>query len=192
MTRADAIGAILDNLEANDLSLFTTGMISREAHAAFDRSSNFYMIGSMGLLSAIGLGLALNRPDRRVVVVEGDGSALMSLGTFPLVATEAPSNYTHVVLDNESYESTGNQPTISSRVDITRHAEASGYAAAVRATGLETFAQTFIQHRASSGTTFLLAKVGGRVSHDIARVEITPTELRDRFLGAVMDGRGKS
>ena len=103
MTRADAIGAILDNLEANDLSLFTTGMISREAHAAFDRSSNFYMIGSMGLLSAIGLGLALNRPDRRVVVVEGDGSALMSLGSFPLVATEAPSNYTHVVLDNESY-----------------------------------------------------------------------------------------
>jgi len=192
MTRADAIGAILDNLEANDLALFTTGMISREAHAALDRSSNFYMIGSMGLLSAIGLGLALNRSDRRVVVVEGDGSALMSLGTFPLVATEAPSNYTHVVLDNESYESTGNQPTISSRVDITRHAEASGYAAAVRATGLETFAQTFIQHRASSGPTFLLAKVGGRASQGIARIEMTPTELRDRFLGAVMDERGKS
>ena len=87
MTRHEALEHILTPLSDRDLALFTTGMISREAFNIRDRAENFYMIGSMGLLNALGLGLALQSPARRVWVIEGDGSALMSLGTLPLIAT---------------------------------------------------------------------------------------------------------
>ena len=93
-------------------------MISREVFFTNDRPGNFYMIGSMGLLSSFGLGLALQFPEKKVYILEGDGSALMSLGTLPLIATESPKNLFHVILDNEAYESTGSQPSISSKVDL--------------------------------------------------------------------------
>lgn len=189
MLRCDAIRALLERLQPDDLALFTTGMISREAYGILDRPGNFYMIGSMGLLSSMGLGIALNQPARRVVVVEGDGSALMSLGNLPLIAHQAPPNYTHVVLDNEAYESTGNQPTISSTVDLAAQAEASGYRLVGRSRDLESFTRLFGEHRAASGPTFLLAKVTGRAAHSIPRLEIKPPALRDRFRTAICAGR---
>ena len=111
--RYRAIEKILAHVRPADLVLSTTGMISREVFFTEDRPGNFYMIGSMGLLSSFGLGLALMVPEQRVFVLEGDGSALMSLGALPLIAGENPSNLVHFILDNESYESTGGQPTIS-------------------------------------------------------------------------------
>ncbi|MCH7606805.1 MAG: hypothetical protein IH962_06585, partial [Chloroflexi bacterium] len=104
--RYKAIEAILQRVGSNDLVLSTTGMISREVFATDDRPGNFYMIGSMGLLSSFGLGLALQFPEKRVYVLEGDGSALMSLGVLPLIAAEGPNNLVHIILDNEAYEST--------------------------------------------------------------------------------------
>ena len=109
--RYQAIEKILEHAQADDLILSTTGMISREVFMTQDRPGNFYMIGSMGLLSSFGLGLALLTPEKRAFVLEGDGSALMSLGTLPLIAVEAPANLVHVILDNEAYESTGAQPS---------------------------------------------------------------------------------
>ncbi|GIT69957.1 MAG: hypothetical protein Ct9H300mP27_10610 [Chloroflexota bacterium] len=74
----------------------TTGMISREVFDIHDRTNNFYMLGSMGLLSSFGLGLAITFPDKRIWILEGDGSALMSLGTLPLIASESPKNIVHL------------------------------------------------------------------------------------------------
>jgi len=88
--RYKAIERILQHVKADDLVLSTTGMPSREVFMADDRPGNFYMIGSMGLLSSFGLGIALLTPQQRVFVLEGDGSALMSLGTLPLIASEGP------------------------------------------------------------------------------------------------------
>jgi thiamine pyrophosphate-dependent acetolactate synthase large subunit-like protein len=186
MRRSDAIRTLLERLEPGDLALFTTGMISREAYAALDRPGNFYMIGSMGLLSSMGLGIALNQPGRRVVVVEGDGSLLMSFGTLALIGHQSPANFTHVVLDNEAYESTGNQPTISAGRDLAGYAEAAGYKGVARAVDLEGFGRLFGAHRGMAGPTFLVAKVTGRAAHDIPRIELTPRELRDRFRKAVL------
>ena len=73
------------------------------------------MIGSMGLASAVGLGLAIQTPHKRIFILEGDGSALMSLGTLQLIASQGVPNLIHVILDNEVYESTGGQASISSR-----------------------------------------------------------------------------
>ena len=100
IARITAISVILESVEPDDLVLSTTGMISREVFVTDDRPANFYMLGSMGLLSSFGLGLALQFPDKRVYILEGDGSALMSLGALPLIAAERPQNLIHIILDN--------------------------------------------------------------------------------------------
>ncbi|MCS7477824.1 phosphonopyruvate decarboxylase [Umezawaea endophytica] len=105
----------------------TTGYTSRELFAAADRAGNFYMQGSMGHALALGLGTALRRPDRRVVVLDGDGAVLMHMGTLSTVGHLAPPNLLHVVLDNGSYASTGNQATTSTTVDWPELARANGY-----------------------------------------------------------------
>lgn len=192
MDRCDALRALLGALHVEDLALFTTGMISREAYGLRDRPENFYMMGSMGLLSSMGLGLALSLPGRRVVVVEGDGSALMSLGSLALIAQQSPPNFTHVVLDNEAYESTGNQPSISATIDLAAQASACGYRLVGRCLDLDSFTQLFAEHRASPGPSFLLAKVGGRASHGLARLDIAPPALKDRFRAAAGPGRASS
>ena len=96
--RYTAIEIVLGHVHPEDLVLTTTGMISREAFIADDRSGNFYMLGSMGLLSSFGLGLAILKVERRIFVLEGDGSALMSLGTLPLIGVQSPANLIHIIL----------------------------------------------------------------------------------------------
>ena len=122
-----AIAKILKRVRADDLVLSTTGMISREVFMSDDQPRNFYMLGSMVLLSSFGLGLALLQPERRIWVLEGDGSALMSLGSLPLIAVESPANLVHIILDNEAYKSTGGQPTISSKVKLAEVGKSCGY-----------------------------------------------------------------
>lgn len=128
MNENEALRIILEALDDEDVALFSTGYISRRAYSIKDREGNFYMLGSMGLLSSLGLGLALNNPDRRIVVIEGDGSFLMSLSVLPQVGYLAPRNFYHIVLDNGVYESTGGQPSASSSMNLLGVASCAGYA----------------------------------------------------------------
>jgi phosphonopyruvate decarboxylase len=100
----------------DELVVATTGMTSRELFVARDRPENFYMCGSMGCALAIGLGLAVTRPGRRIVVLDGDGAALMSLGSLALARHLKLPNLEHIILDNGTYASTGDQPTCSAAV----------------------------------------------------------------------------
>ena len=179
--RYRAIEKILEQVESGDVVLSTTGMISREVFQTKDRPGNFYMLGSMGLLSSFGLGLALLQPDRRVFVLEGDGSALMSLGTLPLIATEQVANLIHLVPDNEAYESTGGQPSISADVDLSQIAKNSGYRHVVRVDDIGELEDALDRSRNRPGPQFILAKVGIAPVPDISRVNLTPIEIRDRF-----------
>jgi phosphonopyruvate decarboxylase len=181
MTRHEVLQHILTSPPDGDMALFTTGMISREAFNIRDRAENFYMIGSMGLLNALGLGLALQSPARTFWVIEGDGSALMSLGTFPLIATCRPHNLIHIVLDNEAYESTGGQPTISSTVDLAAVAKAVGYARVWRVSDSVSLQTALHEAMNARVLTFLLAKVTGRAPEGLGRVSLTPEEIKRRF-----------
>ncbi|RSM70811.1 phosphonopyruvate decarboxylase [Kibdelosporangium aridum] len=126
LSRVDAVRIV--SAQARDAAIYsTTGYTSRELFAAADRPGNFYMQGSMGHALALGLGSALRRPDRRVVVLDGDGAALMHMGTMSTVGNLAPANLLHVVLDNGTYGSTGSQPTTSATVDWPALARANGY-----------------------------------------------------------------
>ena len=186
--RYQAIQTILHRVDPEDLVLSTTGMISREVFITNDRPGNFYMIGSMGLLSSFGLGLALQSEGQRVYVLEGDGSALMSLGTLPLIATEGPDNLFHIILDNEAYESTGVQPSISSKVDLDEIAKSSGYPHVTRAEELGSLEEALSDCDTHPGPHLVLVKVGIAPVDAIPRIPQAPTAIRDRFKNQVTPG----
>ena len=184
IARYQAIERILSHIQASDLVVSTTGMISRELFTLDDRPGNFYMIGSMGLASAMGLGLAIQAPHKRVFILEGDGSALMSLGTLPLIASEAPSNLAHIILDNEAYESTGGQPSISSRFDLAETAASAGYPWTRRVEDIEELESALTEAKNNSRLSLILVKCGIAPIEGIPRVSHTPEEIRDRFRAA--------
>ena len=186
--RYKAIEKILEQVEVGDLVLSTTGMISREVFVANDRPENFYMIGSMGLLSSFGLGVALLNPDKRVFVLEGDGSALMSLGTLPLIAVENPGNLFHIILDNETYESTGAQPSISSDVDIANVGRSCGYKHVARVDEMVGLQNALLDCDMGYGPTMVLVKAGIAPVRGIPRVSHSPTAVRDRFRHSIRGG----
>ena len=129
-SRSEVVAALLAVLagQARDtLVVATTGYLSRELHAQRDRPGTFYMQGSMGHAAAITLGLALGRPDRRVLALDGDGALLMHLGTGSTIGSAAPPNLTHLVVDNGCYESTGGQPSTSAVVDWPALGQGLGY-----------------------------------------------------------------
>lgn len=185
MDRVNAIRAALGCLEPDDLVLSTTGMISRELHYTNDRPSNFYMIGSMGLVSALALGVALAEPRRKVLILEGDGSALMSLGMLPLIASESPAQLVHLVLDNESYESTGGQPSISSQVPLEKIAKASGYKNSVQVANEEMLTKALRNAMDGAGPHFILGKVAIAPVPGIPRVQTAPAEIARRFASSL-------
>jgi phosphonopyruvate decarboxylase len=127
MTRRKAIEVITSQLQENTVVISTTGHVSRLLFVVDDRPRNFYMQGSMGHAVSIGLGIAVNRPACKVVVLDGDGAVIMHMGALSTVGHHKPKNLIHIVLDNESYESTGGQSTSSGTTDLTEVAHAAGY-----------------------------------------------------------------
>ena len=140
------------------------------------------------MLSSFGLGLALQSPGQRVYVLEGDGSALMSLGAMALIATERPNNLVHIILDNEAYESTGSQPSISSKVDLAEIGKSCGYAHVARVEDIESLEGVLQDKETDPGPRLILVKVGIAPVKDIPRVSHAPTEIRDRFKAKVESG----
>ncbi|MEN6592967.1 MAG: sulfopyruvate decarboxylase subunit beta [Methanobacterium sp.] len=125
MKRVDAIKRISEQLE-DELVICNIGFPSRELYAVKDSLTHFYMLGSMGMASSIGLGLALAQ-ERKVVALDGDGSLLMNLGSLVTIYNQDPKNFILILLDNECYGSTGSQCTYASTVDLSRIAEAVGF-----------------------------------------------------------------
>jgi thiamine pyrophosphate-dependent acetolactate synthase large subunit-like protein len=117
MTRKEVLAELMKEVKEDDIIIASTGMVSRDLYLVKDRPLNFYMLGSMGNALAIGLGLALNT-NRRVIVINGDGSALMSLGTMVTHKKLGPKNLRHIILDNNEHSSTGGQFTASDCIDF--------------------------------------------------------------------------
>ena len=108
MRRYEAIQQIMEVI-TDEIVVCNLGHPSQELYAIKDRAENFYMLGSMGLASSIGLGLALST-EKKIVVIDGDGALLMNLGSLATIGATKPRNYLLIVIDNESYGSTGFQP----------------------------------------------------------------------------------
>ena len=126
MNRRDSI-KIISKFIKDEPIISANGFISRELFQTYEKNSNFYMIGSMGLASSIGLGVALKNPKKRIYVFDGDGNILMNLGSLTTIGTLKPKNLVHVIFDNNSHESTGSQPTNSKKINIDKIAKSSNY-----------------------------------------------------------------
>ena len=126
MARREAIAEIMKNID-DEIVVCNIGFPSRELYDIEDREKNFYMIGSMGLASSIGFGLALARPDLDVVVIDGDGSLLMNMGSLVTIFANNPKNLTWIVIDNGAYGSTGNQDTYAQVIDLCEIAKGVGF-----------------------------------------------------------------
>ena len=127
MTVRDALSAVYASQPEDTCYVVANGYISRDAYNLDDKPANFYMLGSMGLGGSIAFGAALAQPDKRVMVLDGDGNLLMGLGALTLIGSYQPENLYHVCIDNGAYASTGNQPTISKDVSLEGIAREAGY-----------------------------------------------------------------
>jgi sulfopyruvate decarboxylase subunit beta len=134
LKRIEAIRAIADSsLGAKALIISNIGYASRELYFIRDRPNNFYMLGSMGLASSLGLGLSLACKEKEVIVVDGDGSILMNLGSLATIANFGPSNLHVIIIDNHVHGSAGNQRSHTAmRSDLVRIARGAGIDGVVR------------------------------------------------------------
>ena len=169
-------------LLTDEPAIHANGYICRESFNIKDREENFYMIGSMGLASSIGLGVAINRPDQKTIIIDGDGNVLMSMGTLAMIAAAAPKNLLHVVIDNEAYESTGNQRSLSNSVSLEKVAQSAGYLQTKKVTSKNRIREAFQELMGKDGPSFLLIKVEPSFDKSTGRVHHTPEEITARFM----------
>lgn len=159
MLRADALRAIYPAIE-DRIVVTIMGAVAAELYMLGHKEHFFYLEHAMGLASSMGLGLALALPEQKVVVLDGDGSLLMNLGTLSTMARYRPGNLLHIVFDNESLLSVGGFPTATSTgTDLAGIARASGVPAVAQVTTLEQLQEAVSQALASSTLTTIVAKV---------------------------------
>lgn len=162
-----------------DLLVATTGFTGRELYGLGDTANQLYMVGSMGCAMSVALGLAVARPERRVIAIDGDGAALMRLGALTTVGAESPPNLVHVLIDNGQHESTGGQATVSAGVDFCAIAAGAGYP------GVSTVAdvagvQALLADR-MPGLRFLRVPVLPGVPAGLPRPAMPPAAVAERF-----------
>ena len=179
ISRRAALETVIKRLDGEP-AIHANGYMCRESCSIADRPENFYMIGSMGLASAIGLGLTTARPSPKTLVLDGDGNLLMNLGILPMVGATAPRGLIHCVFDNEVYGSTGNQASISRESRLDHLAAAAGYRRVVAATEPDAIVAALEEMLTSPGPHFLLMKVTTDEA-DVPRIPHAPHAIRDRF-----------
>jgi thiamine pyrophosphate-dependent acetolactate synthase large subunit-like protein len=189
MTLRDALALLVPALPADMIRIHANGYVSRAGAAAGDTDACFYMIGSMGLAPSIGLGIALARPERRVLVLDGDGNVLMNPGALASIGAAGPKNLHHVCFDNGVHASTGGQRTISDRIRLERLAEASGYRSATRVETRDDLATALPGFLATAGPAFLLVRISpGPPGPPGPRIALAPAEITARLRRALGAG----
>jgi phosphonopyruvate decarboxylase len=181
MTRVDAISAVRQSLDGREAVVATTGQIWRELFSMGHQDNHFYVLGSMGCASAIGLGVSLVATGRAVVVLDGDRAALMKMGNMATVGHIGPRNFIHVVLDNEVYETTGGQPTASSKTDFSLLALACGYQRAHRVDVID-LPRIMREAKSMPGPSMLHVKVSPVSDRGMPRLPASPPQIKDRFM----------
>lgn len=174
---------LLNEIKTDESALIaTTGVSGRELYEVEDAPNNFYMVGSMGCASSFGLGLALARRDKKVVVIDGDGAILMRAGALSTIGYYRPSNMLHILLDNGIHDSTGGQATVSGGIDFTALASAMAYPQSIHIHDLDELKQEVRAWHRSGGLSFLYVAIAKGTKKDLGRPKVTPPQVRARFM----------
>ena len=177
MARYEAIKDIMENID-DELIVCNIGFPSRELYEIDDRDENFYMIGSMGLASSIGFGLALARPDKDIVVIDGDGSLLMNMGSLVTIFANNPHNLTWIVIDNGTYGSTGNQDTYAQKIDLVEIAKSVGLKS-------HDFKDIDLKEVIESDDASFIVYHTEPGNSKAPIIDLTPIEIKKRFMEAI-------
>ncbi|WP_425040343.1 sulfopyruvate decarboxylase subunit beta [Primorskyibacter sp. S187A] len=182
MIRSEILKEIAPILR-DQLIVCNIGIPSQELHAIDDQPTNFYMLGTMGLASSIGLGLALAQP-KTVISIDGDGSVLTNLGTLPTIGNNMPPNYILMIIDNGSYGSTGDQPTYTGqKTDLAGMARAAGCENVVEVMDVDTGKALQEAIDAQVGTVMVVKCDSGNAKMPV--ITMDPVVIKDRFMKAI-------
>lgn len=182
MIRSDVLKELIP-LISDELVICNIGLPSQELHMMDDQPSNFYMLGTMGLSSSIGLGLALAQ-DAKVIAIDGDGSVLTNLCTLPTIANNPADNFILLIIDNGSYGSTGDQPTYAGKkTSLTKMAEAAGCDNVIECSAEDTPA-VMKEALAGDKMTIIVSKcASGNIKVPV--IEMDAPVIRHRFMTEV-------
>jgi len=187
MSREEAIHTVAAALGEKDCIVSTTGMISRElfeyrAAKGQGHERDFLTVGSMGHASQIALGIAMAKPGRKVWCFDGDGAAIMHMGSMAIVANKAPKNYVHVVFNNGAHDSVGGQPTVGLKIDLAKIAEAVGYTRTISVSLESQLAPALETVKSVDGPVLLEIKVKKGNRKDLGRPTTTPIQNKEALM----------
>ena len=187
MSREEAIQTVAAALGEKDCIVSTTGMISRELfeyRAAMNQGHerDFLTVGSMGHASQIALGIAMAKSDRKVWCFDGDGAAIMHMGSMAIVANKAPMNYVHVVFNNGAHDSVGGQPTVGLKIDLPRVARAVGYPHTYSVSSKEDLMDLLNEVKKNNDLSLIEVKVKKGNRKDLGRPTTTPIQNKEALM----------
>ena len=187
ISREEAIQKVTANIEDSACIVATTGMISRElfeARTAWNQGHerDFLTVGSMGHASQIALGIALQKPERKVYCFDGDGASLMHMGNMAITASMNCKNYVHVVFNNGAHDSVGGQPTVGLKIDLCGVAKAVGYKATYSVDTMEQLEATLAEVKNTEGPVLLQVCVKKGNRKDLGRPTTTPLQNKEALM----------
>ncbi|HEX7854529.1 MAG TPA: phosphonopyruvate decarboxylase [Sphingobium sp.] len=179
-SRAAVLALFLTLTDDATAVIATTGKSGRELFTLADREQHLYQVGSMGGAAGMGLGVALNS-SRRVVVIDGDGAALMKLGTMATIGAEGPGNLVHILLDNGVHDSTGGQATVSASVDFAGVALACGYGYAASCDDEQGFSRAWGEAMTARRPALIHMRIRPGSMEKLGRPTVSPDKVAQRF-----------
>ena len=185
-TRWETLQKIVSLTKGRAALLATTGKTGRELHDIADTPNHLYMVGSMGCVSSLALGVALNT-HKPVIVLDGDGSLLMRLGNLATNAGYAPPHFFHLVLDNHAHSSTGGQFTLSHNADFVSLAAHAGYQHSYHAHSLAELVSIITNWYTNPVTTFCCLSISPQEQSQLGRPKLTPKQVGERFTSFIYD-----
>jgi len=185
--REDAVKAIVDCLGPDDVIVSTTGKTSRELFEyrnflGHDHRRDFLTVGSMGHASQIALGISLAQRDRSVFCIDGDGAAIMHMGSLAIIGSQAPGNFKHVLINNGVHESVGGQPTAGFDIDLPAVAMACGYQVARSTASLDAIPAEMAALQSEVGPALLEIRTRAGARADLGRPTSTPQQNKSAFM----------
>ena len=189
LTRENAIQSIVNNLDENDIVVSTTGKSSRELYEyrvtkGDGDGQDFLTVGAMGHAASIAMGIAFRQPKKKIICLDGDGSAIMHMGSMAIIGQQNLPNFMHIILNNGVHDSVGEMPTVGFKIDFVKIAEACGYKKFFSVSQPEEL-KVELKKQNRFGTRFLEIRVNIGSCTNLCRPNNTPIQNRDTLMKAL-------
>lgn len=190
LSREDAITQIAKKSSKRDIFVSTTGMISRELYE-YRKNNNlplqdFLMVGAMGHASSFAYAIAMEKQDRRIYILDGDGACLMHMGSLPILGSLKINNIVHVLLNNSAHDSVGGQPTIGDKINFSEISKSCGYEQSYQVSTIEELDK--VLDNINNKSCFIEIKVKKGNRSDLGRPKETPIENKEIFMEFLNNG----